>query len=120
MSSKRVEAYRRTTARLLEQERQFLDAKEFLRTQSLVRRAEVAAWLLASVAADALDLPEGAEATLLAEQVDTLTHKLSQRAGAGAAEPQLRPTTGETSSRATETPAAAPVPSTVPSAVSKP
>lgn len=108
MSSKRVEAYRRTTQRLLEQEREFAQAKAVISDQSAVRRVQVAAGLMANVAME-LEPIEPGDATRLAMSLHLFAEKLSQRAVAGTA-------SGTNSPRVTEPPAAAPVPSTVPSA----
>jgi hypothetical protein len=109
MSSKRVEAYRRTTARLIEQDRAWSEAKRVISHQSSGRRAELAAGLIAELAAEN---PDAAEAGILSDMATALLRlkvTISQRAVAGSA-------TGETSRRALDIPAAAPVPSTVPPA----
>ena len=112
MSGWRAENYRRTTQRLIAQDRQLAASKEFLATLSPSRRAEVAAWLLARLAAE---LPEehpscGAASTL-ALRTELLAEQILQHAVAGSAPGTLSP-------RESVIPAAAPVPSTGPTAVS--
>lgn len=109
MSSKRAEAFRRTTARLLAEDRQLHATRQFLLTVSPTRRAALAAWLMAQTAVELFDAPEAGKATVFAHELDAFSDELSRRAITAAA-------AGE-QSRVTETPAAAPVPPTVPSAV---
>lgn len=112
MSSKRVEGFRRTTKRLLEQERSYQQCKVFLCGCSQVRRVELAAWLLTRLSVELGDECNGSHlaATFSRLGYETLEaqRELLRRVMAGSA-------TGNTSGDA-ETPAAAPVPSTVPSA----
>lgn len=117
MSSKRVEGFRRTTQRLLAMERAYGDAKIIVRAQTYARRAEFATWLLSEIAADlGPDDAQAGHATELALSAANFHQQLLQRAVAGASRTGT-PTTGNTSPRVTETPAATPVPPTVPSAV---
>lgn len=118
MSSRRVEGFGRTTKRLLEQERAYQRCKVFLLEQSPTRRAELAAYLLTRLGVEFDGDDIGKQATLLAYQTLELQNAILQRAiTGGASRTGLQP--GE-QSPVTETPAAAPVPPTVPSAVSKP
>jgi hypothetical protein len=107
--SKTSERFRRTTQRLLSEDREFTAAKAVICKQSAMRRAETATLLLLGIS---LELGDGGEcariASDLALRVEGLKLKLSHRAITASA-------AGE-QSRVTETPAAAPVPPTVPSA----
>ena len=85
------ERIRRTTHRLAVQERRYCECKAFLAGQSQIRRAEVAAWLLARIAVELDDDPrgEGSEVfTRLAYETLESQKKLLQRTASG-------PTTGE-------------------------
>lgn len=107
--SKASERFRRTTTRLLEQDRAFAEAKAVIGGQSMIRRAEAATVFLLGIS---LELGDGGECARiagdLALRIEGLKLKLSHRAITGSAP-------GE-QSRVTEHPAAAPVPSTVPTA----
>lgn len=110
--SKLSEHIRRSTRNLAAREGAFADCKAYLRTLTPVRRMDLAAWLLAITAADEVDNAEATVITELALKAKDSHQRLLQRA---VAESRI----GTSSPRATETPAAAPVPPTVPSAVSK-
>lgn len=116
--SKLSEHIRRSTHRLAARERDFATTKDYLRTLTPVRRMDLAAWLLAITAADEANNAEATVITDLALKAKDSHQRLLQRAVAGASRTGL-PTHGTSSPRATETPAAAPVPPTVPSAVLK-
>lgn len=110
--SKLSEHIRRSTHRLAARERDFATTKDYLRTLTPVRRMDIAAWLLAITAADEANNAEATVITDLALKAKDSHQRLLQRA---VAESRI----GTSSPRATETPAAAPVPPTVPSAVLK-
>lgn len=80
MSSRRVENYRRTTQRLLAQEREYQQCKVFLLDQSPTRRAELAAYLLTRLGVEFDGSDIGAQATLLAYQTLELQNAILQRA----------------------------------------
>lgn len=107
--SKLSEHIRRSTHRLAARERDFATTKDYLRTLTPVRRMDLAAWLLAITAADEANNAEATVITDLALKAKDSHQRLLQRA---VAESRI----GTLSPRATETPAAAPVPPTVPSA----